>query len=318
MSESSVRLIGDVADRVGCRGLSRHSATLFTDKLAMLAQAGDIGVDAPRTWRASSQEWWDQKDVEAWVLKPRLGTTAVGVTRCDSRDELKHRIASLTNPDSHIVQEYVAGRMYYANAVVVDGRTSMFYVGTYVEPVMDTGKRPRTFLQMWMVDLSERCPPGIFDELRRRHDLLREGFGLQTGWTHMEFFQDKGGRLLFCEAAARPAGVRIRNMERHFFGVTSLEAFAAALVDDWPPSDRPRHGAVGQIDFTAEGPVRHYSSLGALSQDWILESSEWPVAEVAGGDYTSPLARVVLCGRDTAECETRLKELSEWFGYVPA
>lgn len=126
------------------------------------------------------------------------------------------------------VEEFVAGDMYHCDAVVVDGAVRFAAVSEYLA-------RPGQY-GAGRVAGSVLVPDGpVRAAVRAATEQVLRLLGLDAGVTHVEFFRDPSGRLVFCEAAARPGGGGISDIVARAYGVDLVRA-AVELQCGVPPA----------------------------------------------------------------------------------
>ena len=191
-------------------GLGSTAARHFQDKLAMRARASEAGVPQPQFVHLLNGERVAEfvRDVPSpWMLKPRVGASAMGVKRLCAADEVWRAAEELDARErfserapSHLLERYVQGAVYHVDTLAAGGRVVFANVSCYGAPPFDVVRGG--------VSTSRTVRRGSADERRllALNKKVLNGFGFEGGTTHAEFIKGEDGQFYFLEVAARVGG----------------------------------------------------------------------------------------------------------------
>ena len=97
----------------------------------------------------------------------------------------------------------------------------------------------------WVVVLPRNIEGPGFDDAQMLGVRAVHALGLETGFTHMEWFRRDDGSLAIGEIAARPPGAHIVLANSYAYGTDMYRAWARAVVDDTFDGPFERQFAVG-------------------------------------------------------------------------
>ena len=201
-----------VREALGVPGMGAGAARLFHDKLAMREWARSIGLLAPEFIHVASPEavaGFLQHVPGPWMLKPRIGASAMGMRYVETADAAWSALAEIQSRDDaeypvehYLVEQYVAGDVYHVDALTAGGALVFESVERYGRPPFDV-------VSGGGIATSHTVRRGSDDErqllaLNRR---VLEAGEFASGVTHVEFIKRRDdGRFYFLEAAARVGG----------------------------------------------------------------------------------------------------------------
>jgi hypothetical protein len=263
LEEYDVLTAAHIREYLCLPGLGSTAARRFQDKLAMRARARETGVPQPQFVHLLNGEQVAEfvRGVPApWMLKPRLGASAMGVKRLCAADEVWRAAEALDARErfserapSLLLERYVPGAVYHVDTLMADGRVVFANVSRYGAPPFDIVRGG--------VSTSHTVRRGSADERRllALNKKVLTDFGFEGGTTHAEFIKGEDGRFYFLEVAARVGGA---------YTVETVEA--ATGVNLWREWAR--------IELAGEG--RPYA-LPAFRDDYggiavTLARQEWP------------------------------------------
>lgn len=130
-----------------------------------------------------------------WMLKPRIGASAMGIKKLYRSDEVWREIAELDareafheNASFHLLERYIPGGVYHVDSLVMGGEIIFASVERYGAPPFDVS-------HFGGVNVSHTVKHGS----REQRDLLALNkrllttFGFERGVTHAEFIRSEEG-----------------------------------------------------------------------------------------------------------------------------
>jgi hypothetical protein len=309
LHEKDVLRAAALRDEFGLGGMGVEETLRFRDKLLMkdvLSRAGYSGV--PRYVRLTAGEPLPRLGWQgASVVKGRLGMGAMQVRIVESRDAAEHAVRELTVPDDGLeIEEYVDGTMYHCDSVVHEGKVLFSSASMCLTPC--SNYRDVAYNGSFVL-----TDDPVRDRVVREAETVIGLLGLTSAVTHIEFIRRPDGELVFCEAAARPAGGNIDETILRTYGVdivrasVELQCGVAPTLPDALPDDPDAAGVVW-IYRSGDGtdrPVPRVGTLpGVVSYDFSHQTGTGTSRHMT--DYAH---KVVLTGRDRADLEATLESV---------
>lgn len=196
-------------------GMGTTTARSFQDKLAMRARARDRGLPQPEFVPLLNHEAIDEfmkRTSPPWMLKPRLGASAMGIRKLEEPESVWRAIAELDAREAfhetsafHLLEQYIPGDVYHVDSLVEGGKIRFASVERY-------GITPFDVTHFGGVTVSHTVKRGAPERrlllaLNRR---LLKSFGIERGVTHAEFIRraesHAKNQFHFLEVAARVGG----------------------------------------------------------------------------------------------------------------
>ncbi len=226
--------IATARKELGVVGTSPEVADLFRDKGKMKDELRRHGLPCARHHRISS--WADAEDFVnevgfPIVVKPPAGMGAKATWRINDAAELKKALAAMqTSPQRPaIAEEFLHGREYSFETITVDGEVRFTSLSRYYPTPLEAIENPWI---KWCVVHPREIRSPEFDDAKKLGVEAVKALGLDTGFTHMEWFRRDDGSLAIGEVAARPPGAQIIPGNNYVHDADFYRAWARAVVDD--------------------------------------------------------------------------------------
>jgi biotin carboxylase len=160
------------------------------------------------------------------VCKPvdGVGSKATAIIR--TIEEKQKFTEQLEGSDLTFIEEFVDGTEFHADAVWVDGKCIYISVSQYFEPVLHTVYNPE---KGGSFHLPFEKNQKFYQNVIELHQSANQALDFVTGISHLEFFVDHHGQLIFSEMAGRLAGGGIDDMIRVQSGMSLSEWLARGL-----------------------------------------------------------------------------------------
>ena len=142
------------------------------------------------------------------IIKPPAGSGGRGTYRLDTREHLVDCLATMPpSADApSLIEEFVVGEEHSFDAISIGGRVVWHSINHYSPSPLEVLREP--WIQ-WCVLLPREIDAAPFDGFREIGFRAVGALGLETGLSHMEWF-DRGERgVAISEVGARPPGARI-------------------------------------------------------------------------------------------------------------
>lgn len=258
--------LAEVRSRLGIPGMDPETARNFRDKDRMKAVLRDAGLPVARSRRVTSAG-----DLEALagevgfpiVVKPLQGAGARATFRVESGDGLRETMRRIpaTHANPWQAEEFVQGQENTFETIFVGG-----------EPVWWSGTRylpgPLTVLENPWIQYTVLLPAEADDDFLAFRDLnfaALRALGLDTGLSHMEWFQREDGSMVISEVGARPPGVHIMPLNSYAHRRDLIEAWGRLMVrGEVEPMERV--AAAGAAFFRGQGEGNRVVGVRGLDQ----------------------------------------------------
>ncbi len=256
--------LGDVRKALGVVGTKPETADLFRDKARMKDELRKHGLPCAR--HRLLRSWADAEAFVAEVglpivLKPPAGMGCKATWRVRALAELGQALrashASAKNPA--LAEELLTGREHSFETITINGKVRFESITDYTPTPLEVTETP--WIQ-WVVVMPRDISGPAFKDARQLGTHAVAALGLDTGFTHMEWFRRDDGSLAIGEIAARPPGANIVRMNSFAHDVDMYRAWARAVVDDAFDGPFERKYAVGCAYLRGVGRGRVLRVLG--------------------------------------------------------
>lgn len=309
--------LGEVRRALGVHGTSADTADLFRDKARMKDELRRHGLPCAR--HRLIRSWQDAESFVAEVglpivLKPPAGMACKATWRIRSADDLRAALSAIhASPENPaLAEEFLHGREYSFETITIGGKVRFRSISRYYPAPLEVMETP--WIQ-WVCAL----PRDISQpEYADAHDLgvrAVTALGLDTGFTHMEWFRRDDGSLAIGEIAARPPGANIVRMNSFAHDADMYRAWARAVVDDAFDGPFERRYAVGCAFLRGVGRGRVLRVTGVeRAQELVgrhVVESRLPTPGAARSDSYEGDGHIIVRHPDTAVVEAALKTVIE-------
>ena len=264
--------LGEVRRALGVPGTGPDTADLFRDKARMKDELGRHGLPCAR--HRLLRSWADAEAFVAeiglpLVLKPPAGMGCKATWRVRTRDELRGALAAIhASPDNPaLAEELLVGHEFSFETITIGGEVRFLSLSRYAPTPLEVMETP--WIQ-WVCVLPRDITGPAWADATELGVRAVTALGLDTGFTHMEWFRRGDGSLAIGEIAARPPGANIVRMTGAAHDTDMYRAWARAVVDDAFDGPFPRRYAVGCAYLRGVGRGRVLRVTGvAAAQDRV-------------------------------------------------
>lgn len=309
--------LGEVRRALGVRGTSAETADLFRDKARMKDELRRHGLPCAR--HRLIRSW---QDAEAFVsevglpivLKPPAGMGCKATWRIRSADELRGALSAIhASPEQPaLAEEFLRGREFSFETITVGGQVRFHSISRYFPTPLEVMETP--WIQ-WVCILPRDISGAEFGDARDLGVRAVKALGLDTGFTHMEWFRRDDGSLAIGEIAARPPGANIVRMNSFAHDTDMYRAWARAVVDDAFDGPFERRYAVGCAFLRGVGRGRVLRVTGVeRAQELVgrhVVEARLPTPGAQRSDSYEGDGHVIVRHPDTAVVEAAMKTIIE-------
>ena len=245
-------------------GTGVETAELFRDKAKMKDRLREAGLPVARHALVGSREAALKFEAEVgypMVLKPPAGMGAKATFRVRSRDELLGALGAIgANPSNPMLaEEFLQGEEGSCDTLTLGGEPRLISVSSYRPSCLTVLENP--WIQWCCVLPRENEGPG-YDEVKALARAAGKALGLDTGFTHMEWFRRPDGSLAIGEIAQRPPGAHFTRMIGLAYDIDPYRMWARAVIDGAFDGPWPRSHAVGCAYLRGMGQGRVVAVTG--------------------------------------------------------
>ena len=262
--------LGEVRDALGIPGMGAAVARNFRDKSRMKDVFTAHGVPCARHGVARSAA--EAAAIAAQlglplVVKPPAGAGARSTFRVDRQDQLDAWLS--VDPPSPVapalLEELVTGVEHSFDSVSVGGRLAWHSISVYFPTPLEVLENP--WIQ-WAVLLPRSIDGPEYDGIRDAAARGLQALGMDTGFSHMEWFRLREGRIALSEVAARPPGAQITSLLSYAHDADMYAAWARLEVfGDFDPPERRHAVGAAYLRGQGRGVVRHVHGLDLLQHE---------------------------------------------------
>lgn len=204
--EPGIELAATLRERFGVPGMGLAQAKLFRDKEAMKHALDEAGIRTPRHQKVDSIAGaWEAAERIGYplIVKPIAGAGSADTYRVDSADDLRHVLPKLTHVPQISVEEFVDGEEYTYDTITISGEIAYHNIAWYrPRPLI---ARSNEWISPQVIALREVEDPSLAEGARMGREVIA-ALGVDTAFTHMEWYRKADGEVVFGEIGARPPG----------------------------------------------------------------------------------------------------------------
>ncbi|MDE6788504.1 MAG: ATP-grasp domain-containing protein [Ruminococcus sp.] len=219
-----VRTAAYVADEMHLPGIGYELGCLFTDKYKMRCKCDELDVPNQKYALVNNLDdaLENMKNIKfPAIIKPIDSQASHGVTRVDSFDDLKasfDETASYSRFGEVLIEQWIDGEEFCVDSYILDGKCTVMAVGHYHSFAIDGAFA--SYETEFPANISAEETERIVDMNRK----ITEGFGLQNGRTHAEYFLTKD-KCYLIEIGARGGGAFFSSDNVRFISGISTEDY---------------------------------------------------------------------------------------------
>ncbi|MBV9099925.1 MAG: hypothetical protein JOZ46_07055 [Candidatus Dormibacteraeota bacterium] len=293
-------------------GMRVEAAQNFRDKARMKSVMRDHGVPcAGHALAASPEEALRAARALGLplVVKPPAGAGARGTFRVDTEGQLHGWLRfDAPSPDAPaLLEQAVSGEEHSFDSVMAGGRLVWHSVSRYLPTPLEVLENP--WIQ-WAVLLPREI--GGYHAIREAGERALRVLGMDTGLSHMEWFNRGADGIAISEVAARPPGAQFMTLMSYSHDVDMYRAWAGLEI--FGAFDPPeRHYAVGAAYLRGQGSgrVRAIHGLDTLQHelgDLVVEARLPAAGQAPSGTYEGE-GYVILRHPETSVVEAALRRV---------
>jgi biotin carboxylase len=266
--EPLVILAARLRERWGVPGMSVDTVRGFRDKQLMKERVAAAGLRVPKSRRArSANEVRAVADEFGYplIVKPIAGAGSADTYKVENGTDLEATLRRMGHIEETICEEYIDGEEFTFDTVCINGTPAYENICAYLPNALEMRSVEAVSpIMLSFRDMTQaKLAPGI--ELGR--DVLR-ALGMDSGFTHMEWFLTSRDEAVFGEIACRPGGAHIVDQMNYTSDIDLFREWARVACWGVFEGNASRKYNVGVVFKRAhgEGRISHIEGLDGFRQ----------------------------------------------------
>lgn len=261
--------LGQVRDALGIPGMGEAAARNVREKSRMKHVLREAGLPCARHQLVTrTQQATDFRDLVRYpiVAKPPDGAGAKATFRLDTREDFDSWLAmAQRNPaEDWLLEEFLTGREHTFDSVTIGGQTLWSSISDYEPPPLEVLRHP---WMQWTVVLPHDISGPEYAEIRRVGPQALQALGVDTAFSHMEWFARPDGSVAISEVGARPPGAQLAGMIGMSHDVDFFTLWASlVLQDQFERPDRVYACGTAYLRGMGRGRVRAVQGLDEIQR----------------------------------------------------
>ncbi len=308
--------LGEVREALGIPGMGPEVARNFRDKSRMKDVFAAHDVPCARHGVAVSAEQArsiaEQLGLPI-VVKPPAGAGARSTFRVDSQAHLSDwlRVDPPSPAAPALLEELVTGEEHSFDSVSVDGRVVWHSISSYLPTPLEVLENP--WIQ-WAVLLPRSIDGPEYAAIRDGASRGLQALGMDTGFSHMEWFRLREGRIALSEVAARPPGAQFTSLLSYAHDTDMYAAWARLeIFGHFDPPERRHAVGAAYLRGQGHGVVRGVRGLDTLQHELgdLVVEARLPREGQARSESYEGEGYVILRHEDTEVVAAALRRVVE-------
>jgi D-alanine-D-alanine ligase-like ATP-grasp enzyme len=262
--------LAQVREALGIPGMDESTARNVRDKSRMKSVLRSAGIPCARHQLVARTE--EATGFLAgvglpMVAKPPAGAGAQATYRLDTTDDFASWLrAAQANPaEVWLLEEFLTGREHTFDSVAIDGDTVWASISDYQPPPLEVLRTPWV---QWTVVLPRAIDGPEYDSIKQIGPAALRALGVQTAFTHMEWFARPDGSVAVSEVGARPPGAQLASMIGFSHAVDFYSMWAElVLLGTFDPPDRVYATGTAYLRGQGRGRVRTVHGVDEMQRE---------------------------------------------------
>lgn len=223
-------LAADLRARWGLPGMRRDAVLGFRDKVLMRERLAAAGIRVPRSARIRTvREAWEAAERIGLpvIFKPVAGAGSADTWSARTTAELDAVLRRTAHVPEASLEELVEGDEHTYETICVEGVPQLEGCTRYHPNVLDA--RRNEWISPIILTLRDRTSAELAGAVAMGRRAL-EVLGMDTGFTHMEWFRTRSGEAVFGEIACRSPGASMVDLMNYAGDVDLFREWARGVV----------------------------------------------------------------------------------------
>jgi len=256
--------LAEVRERLDLPGMRPEAAANFRDKARMkdLLRANGLPCARHRLCMNAEEAFaFGRESGYPVVVKPPAGAGARNTFRVDNESELQGYLRTMPPrpSDPVLLEEFLAGREFSFDTVTLNGEHLLHSINEYAPTPLEVMQTP--WIQ-WAVVLPRDISGPEFAPIHEAGARALDVLGMDTGITHMEWFQRDDGSIAISEVAARPPGAQFTTLLSYAYDLDFYAAWVRLVtMDRFDVPERSWSAGAAFLRAQGEGRVAQIQGL---------------------------------------------------------
>ena len=262
--------LAQVRGALGIPGMDEDTALNVRDKSRMKSVLRSAGIPCARHQLVTRTEEATGFLAEVglpMVAKPPAGAGAQATYRLDTNDDFASwlRAAQADPGEVWLLEEFLTGREHTFDSVAIDGDTLWASISDYQPPPLEVLRTPWV---QWTVVLPRSIDAPEYDPIKQIGPAALRALGVQTAFTHMEWFARPDGSVAVSEVGARPPGAQLASMIGFSHNVDFYSMWAElVLLGTFNPPNRVYATGTAYLRGQGRGRVRTVHGVDEMQRE---------------------------------------------------
>ena len=262
--------LAQVRGALGIPGMDEDTALNVREKSRMKSVLRSAGIPCARHQLLTRTEEATSFLAEVglpMVAKPPAGAGAQATYRLDTTEDFASWLcAAQANPaEVWLLEEFLTGREHTFDSVTIEGDTLWASISDYQPPPLEVLRTPWV---QWTVVLPRAIDGAEYDSIKQIGPAALRALGVQTAFTHMEWFARPDGSVAVSEVGARPPGAQLASMIGFSHDIDFYSMWAElVLLGTFSPPDRVYASGTAYLRGQGRGRVRTVHGVDEMQRE---------------------------------------------------
>ena len=262
--------LAQVREALGIPGMDSDTALNVRDKSRMKSVLRSAGIPCARHQLVTRTEEATGFLAEVGlpiVAKPPAGAGAQATYRLDTTDDFASwlRAAQADPAEIWLLEEFLTGPEHTFDSVTVEGHTLWASIADYEPPPLEVLRTPWV---QWTVVLPQTIDGAEYGPIKEVGPAALRALGVQTAFTHMEWFERPDGSVAVSEVGARPPGAQLASMIGFSHDVDFYSMWAElVLLGTFDPPRRVYATGTAYLRGQGRGRVRTVHGVDEMQRE---------------------------------------------------
>jgi len=259
-------LAAQIREALGLPGMTVEQTLPFRDKELMKRVLDAAGIRTPHHYSATAAaQVVDAAHTIGFpvIVKPIAGAGSESTYKVQDDEGLTAILPALRGVTEVSVEEFVDGEDMTFDTICVNGQIQHFNIGTYVPRALDM--RENAWVSPITITYRD-VDAGSLRAGREMGEAVHAALGVQSGYTHMEWYRTTTGEAVFGEIGARSPGAHLVDLINFASDIDTYTGWAEAVVHSrfTQPVQRRYSAAWVFKRARGQGVIQRYEGLESI------------------------------------------------------
>ena len=262
--------LAQVRGALGIPGMDEDTALNVRDKSRMKSVLRSAGIPCARHQLVTRTEEATRFLSEVglpMVAKPPAGAGAQATYRLDTEADFASwlRAGQADPAEVWLLEEFLTGPEHTFDSVTIEGETLWASIADYQPPPLEVLRTPWV---QWTVVLPRAIDAPEYEPIKKVGPAALRALGVQTAFTHMEWFERPDGSVAVSEVGARPPGAQLASMIGFSYDIDFYSSWAElVLLGRFDPPSRVYATGTAYLRGQGRGRVRTVHGVDEVQRE---------------------------------------------------